>query len=135
VSFLPLADREFLELKQVKYQELPNENGQNWLWIDDFPVPPNLRGEVEGKLEVIAFATVVVAIPSGYNTTKLDSFYTRPRLKRVDGSSPQNTDGTLKLRDLEWQFWSRHLDDVHWRGGIDGLEVFFQYIAAALKGA
>ena len=72
-------------------------------------------------------------IPPQYATTKLDSFYTRPHLKRQDGSDPQNTAADQEVFDTKWQFWSRHLTDNQWRPDIDGLETYLQYVRDELR--
>jgi hypothetical protein len=78
---------------------------------------------------------LLVVIPDGYATTKLDSFYTTPKLKRANGQDPQNANVDSALFGKTWQFWSRHLDDKDWRIGIDGLRTFFSYIRGELRNA
>ncbi len=135
MSFLPIADREYLTSKQITYEEL-HDGGVNWLILRDQPVPPTLLAEIDGKLVRVDTVSVAVEIPSGYNTTKLDSFYTLPKLKRAaDGAWPQNCAGERTIQRVNWQFWSRHLETNEWRAAIDGLSVFLQYISVEMKAA
>jgi hypothetical protein len=76
-----------------------------------------------------------VLIPSGYATTKLDSFYTLAHLKRPNGTDPQNATVVQALFQKNWQFWSRHLEDADWRVGKDGLRTFLSYIRNELRNA
>jgi hypothetical protein len=78
---------------------------------------------------------LLILIPSQYATTKLDSFYTIPHLKRADGSDPQNANNNSPLFKRSWQFWSRHLNNDEWRVGIDGFETYLQYVRSELRGA
>jgi hypothetical protein len=78
---------------------------------------------------------LMILIPKGYSTTKLDSFYTVPHLKRANGSDPNSASGRETIFGREWQFWSRHLTEREWRPGIDGLETYLQYVQVELRGA
>jgi len=95
----------------------------------------NLKAQANGTLASCDRCDVLVVIPDGYATTKLDSFYTIPRLKRGDGADPQNATGDTPMFGRSWQFWSRHLNDGDWRIGIDGLRTFLSYIRGELKNA
>jgi hypothetical protein len=87
------------------------------------------------SLTVCASCDLLIQIPSGYSTTKLDSFYTRPVLKRSNGTHPDCAASEQPLFGESWQFWSRHLQDNEWRPGTDGMETFLQYVRAELKKA
>ena len=78
---------------------------------------------------------LLILIPSGYPTTKLDSFYTIPRLKRPDGTDPAAANGENELFGKKWQFWSRHLDDKDWVPDRDGLNSYISYVHQALRAA
>jgi len=134
MSFLPEEDRNFLADKQIKYRE-HEESNQRGLIIEAMSVPGHLRALVNGVLCAVKAAEILVMIPAGYNTARLDSFYTRPHLKRVDGSPPNCATGSLNFATTEWQFWSRHLDENVWRPGVDGMEMYLQLIRRALETA
>lgn len=139
MNFLPEEDQEYLESKELKY-ELLSENGpdgkeRRGILFRGFRVPENLRIQKDGGFVPCESCDLLIMIPHGYATTKLDSFYTSPRLKRPDGADPDRANGETKLFDQSWQFWSRHLDDAEWRVGVDGLSTYLSYIRGELRRA
>ena len=78
---------------------------------------------------------LMVIIPQGYDTTKLDSFYTDPILKKANGALPECATGVEPHFGREWQFWSRHLTDDEWKRSVRGFEVYLDYIREALRRA
>jgi hypothetical protein len=136
---LPSDDAEFLSRKQwafrLETQQLPDGNLRRGLIVPAFIMGANLYQLNGGQLAACPVCELMVLIPKGYATTKLDSFYTIPHLKRADGADPDRASGRETIFEREWQFWSRHLADNEWRPGIDGLETYFQYILAELRKA
>ena len=139
MSFLPEEDQEFLNENGIKYQELlenmPNGQERRGVLFSSFSFSGNLRTTNGGSLVKAEACDLLVVIPDGYATTKLDSFYTIPKLKCADGRDPQNATVDSALFGKTWQFWSRHLDDGDWRVGIDGLRTFLSYIRGELRNA
>lgn len=139
MSFLPEEDQEFLGEIGIQYQELvekmPGGKERRGLLFPAFSFSGNLRRMNGGGLIVVDACDLLVIIPDGYATTKLDSFYTIPKLKRADGNDPQNATVDSALFGKTWQFWSRHLDDKDWRVGIDGLRTFISYIRGEIRNA
>jgi hypothetical protein len=139
MSFLPEEDQEFLDANGIKYELLtektPEGAERHGVLFPGFAVVGNLRMQKESVLVGCEICDLLVVIPAGYATTKLDSFYTLPRLKRADGSDPQATNPETTLFQKAWQFWSRHLDDKDWRVGIDGLRTYLSYIRGELRNA
>jgi hypothetical protein len=139
LSFLPEEDVEFLEGNGIKHELLvetaPDGTVRRGVFLPGFVFGGNLRIQKDGVLVPCGTCDLVVLIPNGYATTKLDSFYTLPRLKREDGADPQNANGESLLFGKSWQFWSRHLDDSAWRVGVDGLRTFLAYVREALRNA
>ena len=139
MSFLPEEDQEFLDSNGVKYELLteksPDGTERHGVLFPGFAFDGNLRIQKDGELAGCGSCDLLVVIPTGYATTKLDSFYTSPRLKRPDGTDPQTATGDTTLFEKSWQFWSRHLDDNDWRVGIDGLRTYLSYIRGELRGA
>ena len=134
MNFLPEDDEEYLRSKNIKY-ELREEKDQRGIIIPAFGFKANLRAQVDNKLVPCEECRLLVLVPSGYTTTRLDSFYTRPFLKSANGNDPVNANGRTPLFGEEWQFWSRHLTEEQWRDSIRGLEVYFSYIHEALRAA
>jgi hypothetical protein len=139
---LPEDDQDFLQEKgwkhELKSEQVPNAAPgtlRNAVLLPEFVFEGNLYRLEEGQLVRTQQCRMLVIIPSGYSTTRLDSFYTIPRLKRVDGTDPLNATHTETLFGEPWQFWSRHLEESDWRAGIDGLDIFSQYILTALRTA
>jgi hypothetical protein len=139
MSFLPEEDQEFLTEGRIKYEELtekmPDGKERRGVFFPGFSFSGNLRKPEGGALVAVASCDLLVVVPDGYATTKLDSFYTIPRLKRPDGQDPQNANSENQLFGRTWQFWSRHMDDADWRVGIDGLRTFLSYIRGEFRNA
>lgn len=139
MSFLPEEDQEFLGENGIKYQELlekmPNSQERRGVLFSGFSFSSNLRTMNGGSLVKAEACDLLVVIPDGYSTTKLDSFYTIPKLKSADGRDPQNATVDSVLFGKSWQFWSRHLDNNDWRVGIDSLRTFISYIRGELRNA
>jgi hypothetical protein len=139
MSFLPEEDQDFLDSNGIKYELLteksPDGAERRGVLFTGFAFVGSLRTQKEGALAVCESCDLLVLVPDGYATTKLDSFCTLPRLKRPDGSDPQAANGETALFGKAWQFWSRHLDDKEWRVGIDGLRTYLSYIRGELRNA
>lgn len=134
---LPEDDEEYLKEKGWKYELLsetmPDGTSRNGIHFPEFPFDGNLYRADDGQRAT--HCAVLVLIPTGYATTRLDSFYTIPRLRRPDGGDPVNTSFPNSLFQRDWQFWSRHLEDADWRAGIDGIDTFILYIMTAFRTA
>jgi hypothetical protein len=139
MSFLPEEDQEFLCENGIQYQELieemPDGTKRRGLQFPAFSFSGDLRTMNSGSLVKVDTCDLLVVISDGYATTKLDSFYTIPKLKRPDGNDPQSATVDSALFGKTWQFWSRHLTDADWRVGIDGLRTFISYIRGELRNA
>jgi hypothetical protein len=139
MSFLPEEDQEFLDSNGISYELLtertPEGTERRAVLFPGFTFCATLKAQTNGSLSPCDRCDVLVLIPDGYATTKLDSFYTLPRLKRPDGSDPQNANNDTEVFGKKWQFWSRHLEDGDWRQGVDGLRTFLSYIRGELKKA
>jgi len=139
MSFLPEEDQEFLDSNGISHEllteRMPEGTERRAVLLPAFTFSGNLKAQANGALSPCDRCDVLVVIPDGYATTKLDSFYTIPRLKRSDGADPQNATGDTPMFGRSWQFWSRHLNDGDWRIGIDGLRTFLSYIRGELKNA
>ena len=139
MSFLPEDDIDYLKAKQIehdlKVEKQPDGTERRGILIPNFSFTGNLAAVNNGQLVSQSMCDLLIVIPSGYATTKLDSFYTRPFLKRPGGVDPQAASGTQDLFQLNWQFWSRHLENNEWRPGQDGLETYLQYVRSELERA
>jgi hypothetical protein len=140
MSFLPQDDLDYLVGKGLAFtekEETPPEGGgkRRGVIFPGYCFEGSLFEHRNGTLLRVASCDLMILIPSQYATTKLDSFYTAPHLKRADGSDPQNANGAQALFGSSWQFWSRHLSENEWRVGIDGLDTYLQYVRAELRKA
>lgn len=137
MSFLPEEDQEYLAENGITYEllteSLPDGTERRGVLFPGFTFTGSLRSGQNGASAPCDRCDLLVLIPHQYATTKLDSFYTLPRLKRQDGSDPQNANNETPLFGKTWQFWSRHLNDSDWRQGVDGLRTFISYIRGELK--
>ena len=139
MSFLPEEDQEFLESNGIVHEPVtektPDGTERRGVLFPGFAFTSNLHTMQNGALAPCSECDLLVLVPDQYATTKLDSFYTVPRLKRADGSDPQNATGDTPMFGKTWQFWSRHLNDADWRVGVDGLRTFLSYIRSELRRA
>jgi hypothetical protein len=140
MSFLQEEEQEFLSECGIKYEELtekmPDGKERRGVLFTGFSFSgSNLRKADGSSPAGVESCELLLVVPDGYATTKLDSFYTIPRLKRADGKDPQNANTESALFGKTWQFWSRHMDDKDWRVGIDGLRTFISYIRGELRDA
>jgi len=138
--FLPEDDQEYLESKGLVYEfkseSIPDGTARRGIVFPGFEFASALnQAGADGKLVPRTTCDLLILIPSGYATTKLDSFYTSPHLKRADGSDPPMATGDQVLFGETWQFWSRHLADQEWRAGVDGMETYLQYVRSELRKA
>lgn len=138
-SFLPEDDQEYLQSKSIKYElrseSLADGTVRRGVLFPEFSFNGQLYRVTDGALVPVSNCELLVLIPPGYSTTKLDSFYTFPHLKRVGGVDPDRATGQETLFEQTRQFWSRHLADSEWRQGIDGLDTYLRYVRAELKAA
>jgi len=139
MTFIPEDDLDYLRRKELKFdvktEQLPDGNKRNGIVFPEYALDGNLRTQTPGGLVNCPTCSLLILIPVGYATTKLDSFYTRPFLKRADGTNPNTATGEQLLFGEQWQFWSRHLQDNEWRVDVDGLETYLQYVHAELRRA
>lgn len=138
--FLPEDDRDFLVLKELPYElkteEVPGGEPRNAIVFPRFTFDGDLyAADGTAAREKATSCDLLIVIPQGYATTRLDSWYTSPRLTKANGENPTQTAADQVLLGRSWQFWSRHLDEHEWRAGIDGLETYLQYVRAGLRQA
>ena len=137
MTYLPEDDTQYLEDKGLEYalktEPVAGGPDRQMLVISNFPVEGTLYARIDGQLVQQKTCTLLIVIPTGYSTARLDSWYTTPRLVRPDGTNPVNTDGDQPLLGTPWQFWSRHLGENDWRVGVDGLSTYLQFVRNAFK--
>jgi hypothetical protein len=141
MTFLIRDDRDFLEIKALAFaarvETMPDGTTRRWLMLEGFAVEGRLFASVDTTQPQVLTpqqsCTVAIQMPDGYPTTKLDSFYTFPRLVRADGGCPINANGEMDICGQKFQFWSRHLDNTEWRPGQDGLETYVNYVRRELR--
>jgi hypothetical protein len=81
-----------------------------------------------------ATADVMIRVPTGYPMAALDMFYVSPELKLKDGSHPPAANVFEEHCGRRWQRFSRHLNAVPWRPGVDGLRSFLALVLGELHG-
>jgi Prokaryotic E2 family E len=135
--FLPEDDQDFLRKRGVSHRFHTEGQGdalRRAIEFIDFAIPPNLfRRDTSASVVPAGTANILVLIPKGYSKAKLDSWYIRPALVLANGGFVDRANSEQDLFGQSWQFWSRHLDEHEWRPGVDGLEIYLQYIRAGLR--
>jgi hypothetical protein len=125
MSFLPQADREWLESSGYAYREVVEGNKHGV--ILELPLPP-------GKFQV-GRAEILIQILPGYPDTPLDMFWADPALFLVSsGRQPACTIAEGHF-GRSWQRWSRHYKQGKWRPGIDDLSSHVTVVLDALRRA
>src|SRR5882724_7920465 len=119
MSFLPEDDQDYLLIKglpyELKAERLADGSERRGVLFPGFVFEGTLWTRKDDNIVPCSSCDLLILIPSGYSTTKLDSFYTRQVLKRADGTDPINANAIQDLFQEKWQFWSRHLTDEDWR--------------------
>jgi hypothetical protein len=125
MSILPARDREYLELKNIKYVE-HNEDRLKGIVLKACPLP-------DGHFDVQQ-ADVLILLPAGYPDAAPDMFYLLPWVKLSNsGRYPRKADHPFQFSGQSWQRWSRH--NKEWRPGIDGIWTMLKRVEFALQEA
>ena len=110
-TLLPEPDADYLASKCANVEVIKNGSDVHAIFHDhDFPEAYQPRQ-----------ADLLIIIPAGYPSTKLDMFWTCPDVKLKDGKWPISSEVHQDFHGRSWQRWSRH---INWRGGIDNLRTF-----------
>lgn len=108
---LPEQDVDYLSSLGLNW-ECFRDSGNNWLVIQDFPVPPGFN---------VQKVQVALQIMPGYPVAQLDMAYFYPHLQLVN----KKTIGAISFQMINgnnFQRWSRHRTAANpWRPGIDDL--------------
>lgn len=135
MTFLPEEDCDELASKGISYREeeekLPDGTVRRGVMFPGF----GFQGNLFESQSPCTHCELLVLIPSGYAKTKLDSFYTRPHLKRQNGAFPDRANVIQKLFGADWQFWSRHLSDQEWEKSGRDLLTYLHIVRDALRQA
>lgn len=125
MSFLPKADRDYLEAKKIAFEEVEN-SGNKGVILKKRPLPG-------GRYDADA-ADVLILLPAGYPDIAPDMFYLLPWVKLVSANKyPNAADQPVDFAGKRWQRWSRHNTD--WRPGTDGIWTMLKRIEDALEKA
>ncbi len=122
---MQLLEEDERYLTERCYQfDLIAEGEVGCLIIKDFPL-------ASGKYDR-DIVDLLICIPKGYNTAKLDNFYIDPPIRlKVGGAYPHRGDYFESHIQRKWQRLSRHMSV--WRPGIDGLRTFMPFIYHELQ--
>lgn len=122
---LPEDDERYLNEKGFDWELVKETEQLTWLLIRGYRVSADRYDRSQTDL--------LIHIPPQYNTAKLDMWYCDPPLCLAGGGYP-NAAGTFEPHaGRNWQRFSRHLQDGEWRPGVDGLPLFFTFIAKELR--
>lgn len=109
---LPTSD--ISDLNQLGFNfDCIKENGQNWVVLRDYPVPPGFNAEV---------VDIAILINPRYPISQLDMAYFYPPLERIDGVAIPRDCFHTNLEGKVYKGWSRHRNNANtWRSGIDNI--------------
>lgn len=125
-------DYEILKEWGLEYEE---DISKGFLVLKNFPLQAGFYC-FDGK--VIETVEVLYIIPSNYNMSGGDMFWTHPYLTRVDG---KEIPATMKFgggdarhfKSKEYCRWSRHFGPTSWKPKVDNIEKILSRIEWALK--
>ncbi len=129
-----LLDKDYEILKEwgLEYEEDANSG---FLVLMNFPLLPGFYS-FNGR--VIETVEVLYIIPSNYNMSGGDMFWTHPYLTRVDGKAIPATmqfggGDARQFKSKEYCRWSRHFRPDSWKPKVDNIEKILSRIEWALK--
>jgi len=123
MAFLPSKDREYLEKREIAYEEV-EDGGQKGVILNGYPLPSGIL-----HVEV---ADILVILPPDYPDVAPDMFFASPWLCLAGTKRhPSKADGSRDFAGRNWQQWSRHNDE--WRRGVDAIWTMLKRIDAALE--
>jgi hypothetical protein len=125
MSFLPPKDLEYLNSKQIVFQEI-EDGGKKGVVLKDWALPA-------GRFD-IAKADVLILLPAGYPDVAPDMFYLLPWAKVMPANCyPRKADKAVAFAGQSWQRWSRH--NKEWRPNVDGIWTMIKRIGDAIEKA
>ena len=80
-------------------------------------------------------ADLLLRLSPGYPDVAPDMWWFAPAVLRVDGKAIVATQSMETYFGRTWQRWSRHLQNGHWRSGIDSLECYIALVRQELDAA
>jgi hypothetical protein len=106
-----------------------------FLIIKNFPLCSDLYVYNDEPIEEVE---VLVVIPSNYNTSGINMFWTHPELKRADGigiPAAQVFGGQFSKNfdNKEFCRWSRHWPDGSWGSKVDNVQKILDRLEWALR--
>jgi hypothetical protein len=113
-DLLPELDREFLEEKGYDYR-VEERVGALHLIFPNYPLPAAYTPRT---------SDLMIIVPAGYPNANPDMYWTYPDVKLATGGWPQAGDQHVMYGDRNWQRWSRHLNQIPWRPGVDNLRTY-----------
>lgn len=125
-------DYEILKEAGLQYEEDAN---LGFLVLKNFPLPAGFYSFNGTVLETVE---VLYMIPTNYNMSGGDMFWTHPFLTRVDGKAipamMQFGGGDARhFKSKEFCRWSRHFGPDSWKPKVDNVEKILARIEWALK--
>jgi hypothetical protein len=124
-------DYEILTDSGLKWEE---DATNRFLVLKNFPLQPGLY--VNGE-QPLSAAEILIIIPSNYNTSGNDMFWTHPALLRADGKPIPAAFGfgqgdARSFEGKEYCRWSRHYDPNSWKPKGDNVQKIIDRVQWAL---
>ena len=122
---LPPHDAEHLSDRAPDHS-VTSEAGMICVVLPSFPLPPGFD-----RLS----ADLLLRLSPGYPDVPPDMWWFNPPVRRTDGAEIAATQSYERHLGKEWQRWSRHLDPVQWRSGVDSLQSYLALVQKELRAA
>lgn len=104
--------------------EVVDEDGYTWVVLKKLKLPEGYNSET---------VDVLIQLPGGFPDAAPDMFWTDPILTLEGGSRPPKTEQDERHLGRVWQRWSRHIQEGHWRPGIDTIRSYVACIWRCLE--
>jgi hypothetical protein len=122
---LPEPDRQFLQDAAINHRVF-EEGGMLNVELISFPLPDGLN---------TPSANVLFRLSPSYPDVPPDMWWIIPHLSPARGGVIPATELIETIDGRSWQRWSRHLDAIAWRSGVDGLESYIRLLRNELDTA
>ena len=120
---LPAVDVTYLGERGITHQVVLEAN-MLCVLLPGFALPPGYD-----RMQ----SDLLLRLHPGYPDVPPDMWWFDPPIQPADGRPIQATDSREQYLGRSWQRWSRHLNQGHWRSGIDSLETFLALIRRELE--
>jgi hypothetical protein len=127
-----LLDEDYEYLRDIE-QEVEEDEDRRFLIFKHFPLPDGIYWASGAP---VTAADVLIELPSVYNNSGPDMFWTYPYLTLAGGAQIKNALPGADVRnhnDRTYERWSRHWGKAGWRPRVDNISTVVDRLNWAFK--